>query len=62
MSLRKGGRKPLPPEKRRVKISPAMTPEALETLRAIAEETGETQADILIRLVLREGKRLKLAP
>jgi hypothetical protein len=59
MTMRKGGPKKMPPELKRVKIAPSLTREAIEALRAMADQSGESQADVLIRLVLREHKRLE---
>lgn len=63
MTLRKGGRPKLPAEKRRIRIAPTLPPEAVEALRTIARRTGESQAAVLERLLLRELKRvMRLEP
>ena len=55
---KKGGRKKMPAALRRVKIAPSLTRDALAALLSIAAETGETQADVICRLLLQERRRL----
>jgi hypothetical protein len=55
---KKGGRKKMPAAMRRVKIAPSLTRDALAALLSIAQETGETQADVICRLLLLERRRL----
>lgn len=62
MSVRKGGARRIPDEEKRQKIGPTVAPETVETLRSIAESTGESQGEVLDRLVAREAKRLRLKP
>jgi hypothetical protein len=58
----KGGRPPLPPGKKRIKIAPTLQREAIDALRLLAERKKISQSEVLNWLLLREAKRLKPKP
>jgi hypothetical protein len=59
MKKRKGGRKPMSPERRRVRIAPTVAPESIDILAEIMVTTNESQGQLFDRLLALELKRLR---
>ncbi len=52
------GRPPLPTKRKRKKVAPYLAAEAIEQLAEIKAQTGESQGEILDRLIAREHKKM----
>jgi hypothetical protein len=58
MSLRKGGARSIPADKRRVKIGLSVARETRELLEEIAQHDETSQGKVVDRLIAREHRRI----